>query len=87
MIYSVDGNNFYPVVGNLAKNGPAKKAGMKKYDMIVAIDGVSMLNKTITQFWSAAPGQVGTKARVDVVRLDKKLSFELTRVSGDTLKY
>jgi serine protease Do len=64
-------------VRDIAKEGPAAKAGVKKNDVITAIDGVEVFEtpKLMEIIKSHDPG---TKLKVSIKRGDKKMTFNIT---------
>lgn len=48
-IFTEDGNNFFPFVADLINKSPAKKAGLRIFDIITGINGQSTLNKSYNQ--------------------------------------
>lgn len=77
-VFTNDGNAYVPVVLDVP-NGPAKKAGLKQYDMILGIDGRSLINKPFSEALAVLRGEPGTRSILDVLRLDKRLSLNVTR--------
>ena len=86
-VYTNDGNGYFPTITNLADNGPAKKAGMKLYDMMLAIDGVPLINKSASEGLKSTTGEPGTSSIFEVWRMGRRLSFRVVRVPSTTVKY
>jgi hypothetical protein len=78
-ILTVDGKDYYPVVLGVYDKGPAAKAGVKQYDMIVAVDGVDMRNMTVINAMDLIKGEPGSKVELAVWRVNKLLKFTITR--------
>ena len=72
-------NSAGALVGNVEKDSPAEKAGFKSGDVIVAIDGVAVVDNTdvTSRVGNAAPG---TKLAIEVWRAGKPV--ELTATVG-----
>jgi hypothetical protein len=76
-VFTNNGNDYYPTVFQLIENSPADKAGMKKYDMISSIDGISVRNKPVSEIIKMFQKKLGEKKSVTVFRLDKQISLEI----------
>lgn len=61
------------------KGSPAEKAGLKKGDIIVKIDGKSVIGKTSSDISSMIKGMSGSKVNITVNRDGKDIEFEVTR--------
>ena len=61
------------------KGSPAEKAGLQPGDYIVAIDGVSYTGDEMTKASNEIKGEEGTKVKIQILRDEKTLEFELTR--------
>lgn len=48
-IYTIDGNNFYPMIGQISIKSPAHKGGLKPGDIITHVDKQSTLNQPLSQ--------------------------------------
>lgn len=78
--FTVDGTNYYPVVMSFLRYSPAKKAGMKRFDMIVRVDGIDVRNKQLDDIAGMIIGKPGASVTLTVWRVDKLLTFTITRV-------
>jgi serine protease Do len=65
------------LVGDVVADGPAAKAGLRSYDVIVGFDGKDVTDTRQFRFAVAAV-RPGTKVSVDVVRDGKKETLEIT---------
>ncbi|MCM1483837.1 MAG: S41 family peptidase [Muribaculaceae bacterium] len=64
------------------EGGPAHKAGLRAGDMILTVDGDTMLNTPYTKVTERLKGTPGTKVRVKVIRpyvQDSVIEVEMTR--------
>lgn len=61
------------------KNSPAEKAGIRAGDFIIAVDGESTQNWTLTQTVSKIRGKGGTNVTLTIERNSKEQKFTLTR--------
>ncbi len=79
-ILTVDGKDYYPAVAGVYDKGPAAKAGLKKYDMIVAVNGGDTRNMNIMDALNLIKGEPGSRVKLTVWRVNKLHKFTLTRV-------
>ncbi|MCM8813903.1 MAG: DUF4136 domain-containing protein [Candidatus Omnitrophica bacterium] len=86
-IFTNDGNNYVPTIIKVANQSPAKKAGLRDYDMILAVDNTSVVNKTFRDVLSLICGSPGTITRLEVWRTGQKISVDVTRTTRDKIKY
>ena len=80
-IFTNDGNSYFPTVLRLLEGMPAKKAGLREYDMIIEVNGVSTLNKPFSEIMNIFRGAPGTKVNIKIKRLDKILTFTIRRAT------
>ena len=64
-------------------DSPAKKAGFKRGDLVVAVDGTSLKGKSSEASTSLIRGPAGTTVSLDVVRKGKKRTEKLERAQVD----
>ncbi|MDE6465033.1 MAG: S41 family peptidase [Muribaculaceae bacterium] len=81
-VISKRGDNI--IIAEPSWNSPARRTGLRRGDVILAVDGDTVrANTDITSVSRRLRGQAGTKVRVDVARpwvgADSLLSFEITR--------
>lgn len=67
------------VVLSPIKNSPAALAGIEPGDKIIAVNGTSVVGKTMNEVTSQVRGKEGTKVTLTFQRGEEKLTFELTR--------
>lgn len=70
-------------------NSPAEEAGMKVGDVIVAVDGENVRDKTTEELVDRIKGEEGSKVIVDVEREGQEIELEITRkvVEVDMVTY
>jgi carboxyl-terminal processing protease len=60
-------------------DAPAGRAGIKNGDQILAIDGESMTDRTLTDVVHKLRGAVGAPVSMSILRQDRELTFDLRR--------
>ncbi|MEJ0105860.1 MAG: aspartyl protease family protein [Bacteroidota bacterium] len=70
-LYYIDGGI---IIGNVAVNSPAEKAGLKEGDVVVSINDIT--NQTISDY-RAALFKTGEWAKILVMRDDKAMTFQV----------
>jgi hypothetical protein len=85
-VMTFDGNAFVPTVVALLNGGPAKKAGIKQYDMILAIDGQSLVNKPYSEVIRLLRKEPGQQSFFEVWRLGQRKTVRITRVARSAIK-
>lgn len=60
-------------------NSPAKEAGIKPGDVIMAVNGSSVEEETLTEVVDKIRGEVGTTVELTLVRSDEQLKVSVTR--------
>ena len=60
-------------------NAPAGRAGVKVGDQVTAIDGESMVDRSLTDVVHKLRGAIGDPVTLTVLRQDKEVSFDLRR--------
>lgn len=68
------------VVSSAYKGAPAEQAGIRKGDVIIAVDGVSMKGKSMQELVSRTRGEEGTKVTVTIRRDGLAEPFDVTLV-------
>ncbi|MBO5478639.1 MAG: S41 family peptidase [Clostridia bacterium] len=67
------------VVISPIKDTPAHKAGILPGDIITKVDGVSYTGEQLTEASNKIRGELGTKVKLEIIRDNKTLEFEITR--------
>ena len=77
------------IVQEPIENSPAEKAGIKAKDVIVKVDGKSVIGKTTTEAVKLIRGTGGTVVHLSIVRGKQNLEFNITRAAVESphLKY
>ena len=78
-------------VAGIVKGGPAEKAGIKKGDIIVEVDGENIQGKDSSYAVSKMKGKKGTNVSISVMRKGNKkpITFNIKRevIHGNTVSY
>ena len=84
-------NDNYLKVAGVVKGGPAKKAGIKKGDIIVEVDGENIKGKDSSYAISKMKGKKGTNVSISVMRKGNKkpITFNIKRevIHDNTVSY
>ena len=67
------------VVVSLVEGSPADEAGVKPGDIVVAVDGESMLGEEISEVSEKVRGPEGTRVKLTVLRDGEERAFDLER--------
>lgn len=76
---SIQMQGDYPVIVEIFKNSPAERAGLKVGDLIVAVDGKSTYQESLSVVSMQIRGQKGTAVTLTVKRGEREFSSKLTR--------
>ncbi|MDN5819489.1 MAG: S41 family peptidase, partial [bacterium] len=68
-----------PTILQVLKNDPAEQAGLKDNDRIIAINGDTMVDKTVDDVVAKLRGKTGTTVKITVLRGSNKQTFSVTR--------
>jgi hypothetical protein len=79
LILSRDGSSFVPVVWDTAHGSSARKAGLRRWDIIAEIDGKSTVNRTARELLKLDEGALGSTAVLTIVRLNKVFKASVVR--------
>ena len=66
------------------QESPAEKAGIQPGDLIKSVDGVEYTGDDMTTVANKIKGDAGTKVKLQILRGDKTLEFEITREKVNT---
>lgn len=84
-------NDNYLKVAGVVKGGPAQKAGIKKGDIIVEVDGENIQGKDSSYAVSKMKGKKGTNVSISVMRKGNKkpITFNIKRevIHDNTVSY
>lgn len=61
------------------KGSPAEKAGIQPGDYIISVDGISYTGEQMTEASNNIKGEEGSKVKIQILRDNETLDFELTR--------
>ncbi len=77
VIGSNDAGNI--VVQGILKDGPAEMSGLKKNDIIKAVDGINVEGMNVQDVISRIKGPKGTNVTLSIIRNEQSLLIEITR--------
>jgi len=83
-IYTINGNDYSPTVMQVAEDSPASKVNVKKFDMILTINGVSTQNKPLSEIVNLLNGDAGTKLSMTLGRIGKLVDVQMVRVKNES---
>lgn len=66
------------------KDSPAEKVGIQAGDLIIKVDGEEYKADDMTVASTKIKGEAGTKVKIEILRGDKTLEFEIERASVNT---
>lgn len=69
------------VIVSPLKDSPAEKAGLKPNDIIIGIDGESVVGESLTTVVNKIKGPKGTQVKIKILRENEEIEFEVTRDS------
>lgn len=73
-------DNGYILVSSVIKESPAEKAGIKQGDIIVGVNGESILNVDSSEVSKKVKGEAGTDVTINITRDNSEImDFKLTR--------
>jgi len=77
LIYTLDGNNFYPVITGVWSKSPTERAGLKVYDIVTKIDSQSTLNLPRSKIRKMFDKNPGDDLVLTVIRGGKSLDVSV----------
>jgi len=77
--YDTDTEGIY--ISGVIPNSPAEKGGLKKGDVIVEVEGLSVSDETYYDAIDKIRGEAGSKVKIKVLRGEENISFELVRAA------
>jgi len=78
-IWTLDGNNFFPVVIELGKS--AEQAGLLLNDIILSVDDISVINMTLSDTWNLIRGKPGTTAKLEILSRGEIRIISISRIN------
>lgn len=71
------------------KNSPAEKAGLQANDIITKVDDQDISGQTLQEATDKIKGPAGTKVKLEIIRNNSTLTFEITRqeIQTTTVNY
>ncbi|HNB23944.1 MAG TPA: S41 family peptidase [Candidatus Melainabacteria bacterium] len=79
----IDGKNPMVVLADPEEGTPAFRGGLKKGDIVYAVDDGPVAGKTLDEVLALIRGEPGTRVKVTVLRQGEKVDLELTRAIVD----
>lgn len=79
-IFTNDGNSYFPTVISLRDDSIAKKAGLETHDMITEVNGVSTLNKPLSEFFNLLNDETKKLVNFKVKRLYRTLDVPVSLI-------
>ena len=70
-------------VGTIFEGSPAEKAGLKEGDILKAVNGESIEDKTTSEIAEIVKGKKGTKVTIKVLREEQEINFTIKRDNVD----
>ena len=74
-----------PAIGEVFKNTPAEKAGLKENDIILKVDDTLVKDKSLSEIADVVKGKSGTKVSITVMREKEEKTFTITRAVVDNI--
>ncbi len=81
-VLTFEGNDYYPMLLPPAAGTPAADAGLREGDVILAINGASMQNKSFAEVMGLTKVNVGDKLSMQVSRGEEPFQITLTAAAG-----
>jgi len=86
----VEVNTNYPVIKNVIEDSPAQKAGLKKDDLIISINGVDIADQPLWDMLDRIRGPEGTTVNLGIRRAgenDFNVTIERASINGPTCEW
>ena len=77
-VVTVDGNNYYPMIIGVVDGGAAKNAGIRRFDIVIEANGVSLRNKSLQNIRSTIMVRPGELMHLKVKRLMEVIPINVT---------
>lgn len=74
-----------PSIGEVFKNTPAEKVGLKENDVILKVNDTEVKNKTLPEIADIVKGEKGTKVNITIMRDNNEKTFTIERAVVDDI--
>lgn len=74
-----------PSIGEVFKNSPAEKVGLKENDIILKVNEIEVKDKTLSEIADIVKGEKGTKVNITVKRNNEEKAFTIERAVVDNI--
>lgn len=74
-----------PSIGEVFKNSPAEKVGLKENDIILKVNDTEVKDKTLSEIADIVKGEKGTKVNITVKRNNEEKAFTIERAVVDNI--
>lgn len=77
--------NNLPTIGEVFKNTPAEKSGLKENDVLIKVNDTEVKDKSLSDIADIVKGKSGTKVNITIMRDKEEKTFTITRAVVDNI--
>lgn len=77
--------NNLPTIGEVFKNTPAEKVGLKENDIILKVNDIIVKDKSLAEIAEIVKGKSGTNVKLTILRGKEEKTFTITRGTVDNI--
>ncbi len=77
--------NNLPTIGEVFKNTPAEKVGLKENDIILKVNDIIIKDKSLAEIAEIVKGKSGTNVKLTILRGKEEKTFTITRGTVDNI--